>query len=107
MSEQQLLTKIKKDGRRIAKRFKLKYLDIMTEYPQVRSRFGSCDEDKLIRLRLHNLKTGKFLKYKNLVHTLCHELAHVRFMDHGRDFRKLNQEILQFARESGIYNPSI
>src|SRR5262249_40348926 len=105
MSERDLLAKIKKHGRRIAKRFKLKYLDITTEHPRVRSRFGSCDEDKMIRLRLHNLKTGKFLKYKNLVHTLCHELAHLKHMDHGKDFKRLNEEILLWAREMGIYNP--
>ena len=105
MSEKDLLAKIRKDGRKIAKRFKLKYLDITTETPWVRNRFGSCDEKKVIRIRLHNLKTGRFLKYRNLVHTLCHELAHLRHMNHSKHFKELNREILGWARQRGIYNP--
>lgn len=105
MSEAQLLSKIRKDARRIAKRFKLKYLDITTEHPNVRSRYGSCDEDRIIRLRLYNLKSGRFLKYPFIVHTLCHEMAHLKHMNHSRDFKDLNQEILLWARKVGIYSP--
>ncbi len=104
MSEAQLLAKIRKDGRRIAKRFRLKYLDIRTEHPRVRSRYGSCDEDKIIRIRLNNLKNGRFLKYWNLVHTLCHELAHLKYMNHDKNFIKLNKSILKWAKDREIYN---
>ena len=103
MTESQLLIKIRKDARRIAKRFKLKRFDITTESPRVRCRYGSCDEDRVIRLRLYNLRNGRFLKYHNLVHTLCHEMAHLKHMNHGKDFKKLNETILSWAKQRGIY----
>ena len=49
--------------------------------------------------------TGKPLKYSSLVNTLCHELAHLRHFDHGPRFKAFYFEILDFARESGIYRP--
>lgn len=104
MSESQLLLKIKKDGRRIAKRFKLKYLDITTESPRA-SRFGSCDSTKTIRIRLHNRRNGRFLTYPHLVHTLCHEIAHLKHMNHSKKFKELNQNILGWAKEKRIYRP--
>ena len=107
MSKRRLLSKIRKQGKRIARRFRLKYIDITTEHPLVRARYGSCDEDKVIRIRLHNLRDGKFLKYRNLVHTLCHELAHLKHMDHGKNFKQLNTKILEWARAQRIYNPHI
>src|SRR6266446_9425945 len=107
MSERDLLAKIKRDAYRIAKRFRLRYLEITTEHPRVRARYGSCDEDKVIRIRLHNLRTGRFLKYWNLVHTLCHEMAHLKYMDHGNKFKQLNQKILAWARQRRIYTPGV
>ncbi len=106
MSENQLLAKIRKDARRISRAFKLKYLEITTELPDARDRFGSCDEDKVIRIRLTKLRDGKFMKYWNLVNTLCHEMAHLRHMDHGKDFKRLNRDILAWARERQIYIPN-
>lgn len=106
MSEKKLLARIRKDGRKIAKRFKLRYLSISTESSRVRSRFGSCDEDKVIRIRLYNLSDGRFLKYPGLIHTLCHELAHLRFMDHRNNFKQLHQRLLEWARNRGIYRPA-
>ncbi len=106
MSENQLLAKIRRDARRIAKRFKLRYLDVTTEPPDVRDRYGSCDGDRVIRIRLHKLKDGRFMKYWNLVNTLCHEMAHLKYMNHGKDFKDLNDEILAWARARGIYIPN-
>ena len=105
MSENQLLIKLKKDARRIAKRFKLRYLEIAKEDPWVRGHFGSCDDEGRIRIRLNNLRNGRFLTYPHLIHTLCHEMAHLKYMDHGKDFKYLNREILSWAKEKGIYRP--
>ncbi|MCB0307980.1 MAG: M48 family metallopeptidase [Bdellovibrionales bacterium] len=102
MSESQLLSRIRKDARRIAKRFNLRYLEIAPEGPRAK-RFGSCDSTKTIRIRLQNLRDGAFLSYPHLVHTLCHEMAHLKHMNHGRHFKDLNTEILSWARERGIY----
>lgn len=106
MSENQLLAKIRLDARRISKRFKLRYLDVTTELPDVRDRFGSCDEDKIIRIRLCKLRDGKFIKYWNLIHTLCHELAHLKYMNHRKDFKELNKTILSWAKAQRIYVPN-
>lgn len=105
MSENQLLAKIKKDAKRIAKRFKLKYLSLDKEHPLVTSRYGSCDENRKIRLRLNNLSNGSFLTYPVLIHTLCHEMAHLKHMNHGKEFKHLNQKILSWAKSKGIYKP--
>jgi predicted metal-dependent hydrolase len=105
MSERKLLRRIRRDGRRIAKQFKLRYLEITKESPRVRSRYGSCDQDRVIRIRLNNLTNGDFLRYANLINTLCHELAHIRYMDHGKKFKNLNNEILLWAKGRGIYRP--
>lgn len=104
MSESQLLAQIRKDGRKIAKRFKLKYLEITTERPRA-TRFGSCDSTKTIRIRLHKRREGGFLTYPHLIHTLCHEMAHLKHMDHSKNFKYLNSEILSWAKDKGIYNP--
>jgi predicted metal-dependent hydrolase len=106
MSENQLLARIRRDARRIAKRFNLKYLDVITEPPEVRDRYGSCDGDRVIRIRLHKLRDGRFMKYWNLVNTLCHEMAHLKYMNHGKDFKQLYFDILSWARDRQIYVPN-
>jgi predicted metal-dependent hydrolase len=106
MSENQLLARIRRDARRIAKRFRLRYLDVTTEPLDCRDRYGSCDGDRVIRIRLHKLKDGRFMKYWNLINTLCHEMAHLKHMNHGKDFKELNRSILAWAKNSRIYTPN-
>jgi hypothetical protein len=36
---------------------------------------------------------------------LCHELAHLRHFDHGLRFRRLYAQILEYARDRGLYQP--
>jgi hypothetical protein len=59
----------------------------------------------VIKIRLWHVTTGRPLKYSSLVNTLCHELAHLRHFNHGLSFRAFYREILEFAREQGIYRP--
>jgi predicted metal-dependent hydrolase len=106
MSENQLLSKLRRDARRISKRFHLRYLDVITEPMGVRDRYGSCDGDRVIRIRLHRLRDGKFFKYWNLIHTLCHEMAHLKHMDHSKNFKELNRQILSWAKVRQIYVPN-
>ena len=106
MSENQLLARIRRDARRISKRFKLEYLDVITEPDEVRDRYGSCDADRVIRIRLHKLRDGRFMRYWNLVNTLCHEMAHLKYMNHGKNFKELNKRILAWARVARIYVPN-
>jgi hypothetical protein len=67
--------------------------------------YGICYEDGVILIRLRHAKTRKLLKESSLVDTLCHELAHLRYMDHSIRFRRLYARILDKARQLGYYRP--
>lgn len=67
--------------------------------------YGICYEDGTIRIRLRHATTGRFLSYSSLIDTLCHELAHLRHLNHGPRFQSLFADVLALARERGIYRP--
>lgn len=101
----QILARLRTDARRIAEPFGLRYASIEAERPQVRSYYGICDSDGRIRIRLFHAVTRRPLKYSSLVNTLCHELAHLRHMNHGKRFQALYEKLLVYARQEGIYRP--
>ena len=100
-----LMERLNRDAERIARRFALRYRAIEAERPKVKSRYGVCYADGLIRIRLRHAATGRSLKYSSLVNTLCHELAHLRHFDHGPRFKAFYFHLLDFARAEGIYRP--
>ena len=100
-----LLEQLVRDGEQLAADFGLRYRAIEAEPTHVRSRYGVCFADGTIRIRLRHARTGRPLKYSSLVNTLCHELAHLRHFDHGLRFRRFYAQILEFARDSGLYQP--
>jgi hypothetical protein len=102
----ELVSRLRRDGLLIAQRFGLTYREIVAENPRVKSRYGSCHEDGLIKIRLCHARTGKPLKYSSLIDTLCHELAHLRHFDHGPEFRAFFFRLLGWARRQGIYQPA-
>jgi predicted metal-dependent hydrolase len=89
----------------LAPRFKLRYSIIEPELPGVNEHYGVCYADGTIRIRLRHARSGRLLKESSLVDTLCHELAHLRHMNHGMAFRRLYRRILDAAREAGHYRP--
>lgn len=95
------------DAERIALRFQLRYQSIEPERPQVKRRYGICYSDGRIFIRLRHVSTGQPLRYSSLVNTLCHELAHLRHMNHGPRFKALYLKILEWARSEGIYRPGV
>ena len=99
------MARLNRDAQRIAWRFGLNYRSIEPERANVKNRFGICYEDGVIKIRLRHAVTGRPLRYSSLVSTLCHELAHLRYFNHGVRFRVFNMELLEFAREQGIYRP--
>jgi len=105
MTDETLLQWLDRDARHLSARFRLPLVRLDQEHLRVKRRFGSCDSEGVIRLRLRNRRNGDYLRYSSLVATLCHELAHLRFMDHGHGFRSLYAEILRFARATEIYRP--
>jgi hypothetical protein len=102
----ELLTRLKRDARKVALHFGLSYRAIEAERANVKSRYGICYDDGTIRIRLRHAVSGEPLKYSSLVATLCHELAHLRYFDHSERFKRFNQEVLDWARREGIYRPS-
>ena len=101
----QTMNKLRRWGRELAEAFGLRYTVIEAEREDVTEWYGVCYEDGVIRIRLRNARNGRRLKESSLVDTLCHELAHLRHLNHGSGFRKLYERILQRARACDLYRP--
>ena len=102
---QTVLAQLRRDARVLVAYFRLQVTSVDAERAQVKSRYGVCYSDGSIRIRLRHARTGRLLKYSGLVDTLCHELAHLRFFDHGVRFQIFYRRILEHARHIGIYRP--
>ena len=100
------MQRLNRDAAFLARRFNLQYESIEAERANVKNRFGVCYSDGVIKIRLRHSVSGRPLKYSSLVNTLCHELAHLRYFNHGERFRAFYQRILEFARAQGIYRPA-
>jgi predicted metal-dependent hydrolase len=100
-----VLERLRRDAAELVRAFGLTAGSIDAERPRVRRRYGVCDSRGNIRIRLRHATTGRLLKYSSLVDTLCHELAHLRYLSHGPRFRALYLRILESARRRGIYRP--
>jgi len=99
------MASLRRDAERIAARFDLRYRALEAERVGTNGHYGICYSDGTIRIRLQHATSGRPLKYSSLVNTLCHELAHLRHFDHGLRFQRLYAQILEFARDEGIYRP--
>jgi hypothetical protein len=100
-----LMQRLNRDAERIAAQFSISYQSITAERANVQSHYGICYSDGSIRIRLRHATSGRPLKYSSLVNTLCHELAHLRYFNHGVRFQGFYRKLLRWAREEGIYQP--
>lgn len=100
-----ILSRLKRDAELIAGHFDLTYQSIEAERANVKSRFGICYADGVIKIRLRHAVTARPLKYSSLVSTLCHELAHLRHFNHSERFHVFYRELLAYARAQEIYRP--
>jgi predicted metal-dependent hydrolase len=103
--ERAVMERLLEHARDLGRRFKLRYKAIEAEQDGIFEHYGVCYEDGVIRIRLRHAVTGRLLKESSLVDTLCHELAHLRYFDHGERFRTFYRRILDEARRLGYYRP--
>ncbi len=103
---QRVVAQLQRDSRRLAYAFRLPLRGLEAERANVSRRYGVCYSDGSVRIRLRHAKTGRLLKYSSLVDTLCHELAHLRYFNHGARFQVFYRSVLDHARKVGIYRPS-
>ena len=103
--DEAMMRRLRTLGQDLARRFGLRYRALQPESAGVNGHYGICYEDGLIRIRLRHATTGRLLKDSSLVDTLCHELAHLRHLDHSIRFRRLYRRILDLARELDYYRP--
>ena len=100
-----LMARLSRDAELIAAHFELSYRSIEPERANVKRRYGVCYSDGSIRIRLRHATSGHPLKYSSLVNTLCHELAHLRYFNHGARFQGFYRKLLRWARDEGLYRP--
>ena len=100
-----LVERLRRDARRVAERFGLPPFELDADRPDSHDRYGICFDDGRIRVRLVHARTGRPLKYSALVDTVVHELAHLRYMDHGPRWDALYQRMLAWCRQRGVYQP--
>jgi len=79
----ELVERLRADAARVAAKFSLPRFDLDADRPDAHDRYGVCDENGRIRVRLVHARTGRVLRYSALIDTVVHELAHLRHMDHG------------------------
>jgi len=100
-----MMDRLRSFGDELARRFGLRYRALDPERDGVTAHYGICYEDGRIRIRLRHARTRRLLKESSLIDTLCHELAHLRHLDHSLRFRRLYGRILDEARRLGYYRP--
>jgi len=99
------MERLQADAIVLAEACRLPPFKLLAERAHVRNRYGICFDDGTIKIRLYDLRSGKLLRYSSLIDTLCHELAHLRHMNHGIRFQNLYRRILEHARKLDIYQP--
>ncbi|HKC50276.1 MAG TPA: M48 family metallopeptidase [Myxococcota bacterium] len=104
-ARERALERLRRHALLLARAFDLPLRSVDAESARVRRRYGICFADGRIRIRLHQLRAPELLKYSVMVDTLCHELAHLRHLNHGERFWRLYRRILAYARRQGIYRP--
>jgi len=103
--DEKTMHRLRDQGMTLARRFDLRWSRLIRERDGVNGHYGICYEDGEIRIRLRHARTGRLLKESSLVDTLCHELAHLKHLDHSARFKRLYLRILDAARDLGYYRP--
>ena len=95
--------------RPIVARFKVRYTVLAENHPHEKLAAFTLEVEKLycIRVRVRNSAcpndVKKLYRRETLLALLFHELAHVRYMHHGKDFMLLLRDIYRYAAEIGTF----
>jgi predicted metal-dependent hydrolase len=104
----EILAKIDKDVKPILRHFKIDYTHTFETLGEGYSGFNkrSFGADCIgLNVRQH-ANNMKLKKYSAVMYTMLHELAHCRHRNHRKEFYDFMNEIVEFARKKGIYNPA-
>lgn len=97
-----ILGKVKRDVQPILKAFGLSF-QVMKESVAEGS-LGFNRDRRTIALNVRQKANPmKLRKYSAIMRTMIHEIAHLRHMNHTRQFMDFDNELLLWARERGIY----
>lgn len=92
---------------KVCKNYGLKYNAILPETRKLVRYYGEClptPKGMNINIRIHQLKNpNKPLAKSTILRTLAHELAHLKYWDHGSDHTAFSKEILNYIREELNY----
>lgn len=88
---------------KVSKHFGLKYNTIIPETRKLTRCYGECKptpKGTNIYIRVHQLKNPRRpLATSTILGTLAHELAHLKYWDHGSAHREFTREILEYIKE--------
>lgn len=99
-----ILAKVRRDIKPILAAFDLSFMT-MTE-SVAEGTLGFNRDRRIIALSVRQKANPMLLrKYSAIMATMIHELAHLRHMNHGPQFRMFEAELLAWARNKGIYSP--
>jgi hypothetical protein len=99
-----ILGKLKRDVQPILKAFALRFQTIKESVAEGSLGFNRGRHTIALNVR-GKANPMKLRKYSAIMRTMIHELAHLRHMNHGRQFQDFDAELLLWARENGIYRP--
>jgi len=89
--KKKLLSRLRQDARKVSRAFNITYKKVKEGVDPKFS--GQCYEDGIITIRLVGIKSTKFLSYRGLQRTLCHELAHAALYRNWTHHSKLHKAI--------------
>jgi len=100
-----IMGRIERDVKPLAKEFGLRWKKMKESVAE-----GSLGFNRggggVIALNVRQKKNPmKLRKYSAVMRTMIHEMAHIRFMNHRREFHDFDRELLDWARKHNIYRP--